>query len=69
MNLKKNVAKFLALTTMVVGTFAGSQFALANNSVDVGNEINYLNVDYTFAEGRVIVVFKEGYDISVISDN
>ena len=69
MSFKKHIAKFLALTTVIVGTFAGSQFALANsNSVDLGLKSNYVNSDYSFGEGRVIAVFKEGYDISIISD-
>ncbi|ADU73768.1 S8 family serine peptidase [Acetivibrio thermocellus] len=69
MSFKKHIAKFLALTTVIAGTFAGSQFALANNnSVDLGLKSNYVNSDCSFAEGRVIVGFKEGYDISIISN-
>lgn len=68
MVFRKNIAKFLAVTTLITAVSAGSHFAYATQKEgDLSIDISSIN-SAGYAAGKVIVVFKEGYKASAASE-
>ncbi|KNY25996.1 S8 family serine peptidase [Pseudobacteroides cellulosolvens] len=67
MSFKKNMAKVLAVTTLVTGVLYGSQLVFANGKCTEAESNIKSKSSVKFAEGRVVVVFKEGYDVAADS--